>query len=272
MQGHQVSSNEQLEISKKKKETLNSEDRTNHVLDYSVISCTAWVQPFAPGFRFLTWNDSLPPPALLGCQEITSVSSLVALSRKLTSGKGKQSIPDCKRSCVSHTQTMADIWMVGPWQIPGDHTQEARLNREKQSLFFKTCKISKRHHDRERSWPLGDCLVCLRMLKGSCLVYFRALSTKSLAFHLMMSSHLCQLKMPPNSRQVSDGGQSWPFVKGHRYRYLLLTNHFWKCQPKRQIPSEFSHKTYVNGEANQQRKLCQKLSNLFTPISSMALP
>lgn len=84
MQGHQVSRNEQLEISKKKKKALNSEDRTNPVLDYPVFSCTARVQHLAPGFRFLTWNHSLPPPALLRCQEITSVSSLVAPSRNLT--------------------------------------------------------------------------------------------------------------------------------------------------------------------------------------------
>lgn len=38
MQGHQVSSNEQLEISKKKKEALNLEDRTNPMLDNPVIS------------------------------------------------------------------------------------------------------------------------------------------------------------------------------------------------------------------------------------------
>lgn len=272
MQGHQVSSNEQLEISKKKKEALNLEDRTNPMLDNPVISNAEWVQHCDPGFRFLTWNDSLPPPALLGCQEITSVSSLVALSRKLTSGKGKQATLDCERSCVSHTQTMADIWMVGPWQISGDQAQEARLIREKQNLFFKTCKISKRHHDRERSWPSGDCLVCLRTLKGSCLVYFRTLSIKSLAFHLTMSSPLCQLKMPTNSRQVTDGGQSWPFVKGHRSRYLLLINHFLKYQSKWQIPSECSHQTYVNGEANQQRKRCQTLSNLVTPVSSKVLP
>lgn len=272
MQGHQVSSNEQLEISKKKKEALNLEDRTNPMLDNPVISNAEWVQHCDPGFRFLTWNDSLPPPALLGCQEITSVSSLVALSRKLTSGKGKQATLDCERSCVSHTQTMADIWMVEPWQISRDQAQEARLIREKQNLFFKTCKISKRHHDRERSWPSGDCLVCLRTLKGSCLVYFRTLSIKSLAFHLTMSSPLCQLKMPTNSRQVTDGGQSWPFVKGHRSRYLLLINHFLKYQSKWQIPSECSHQTYVNGEANQQRKRCQTLSNLVTPVSSKVLP
>lgn len=118
----------------------------------------------------------------------------------------KTFILDFKGSCISHTQTMADIWMMGSWSILGNCSQEARL-RGRNKIYFLTCKISEKTSRYVTLLTLGVGYFCDS--KCGCLVYFRMLSTKSLTFHLTMFSHLCRLKVPPNSWQITDGRQSW---------------------------------------------------------------